>query len=96
MTQTLTQPSLEPHIPRLVRTWDGSRGGADAIEIDGTLVSVDLSGFTALSERLAAKGRAGAEEPRRALSPRADDPSSSASHRGRAPSTTSGTGAPYR
>ena len=40
--------------------------------------------------------RAGAEEPRRALSPRAGDPSSSASHRGRAPSTTSGTGAPYR
>ena len=32
------------------------------LELDGTLVSVDLSGFTALSERLAAKGRAGSEE----------------------------------
>ena len=62
MTQTLTQPGLEPYVPRLVRTWDGVRGGVDAIEVDGTLVSVDLSGFTALSERLAAKGRAGAEE----------------------------------
>ena len=31
-------------------------------ELDATLVSVDLSGFTALSERLAAKGRAGSEE----------------------------------
>ena len=31
-------------------------------ELDGTLVSVDLSGFTRLSERLQAKGRAGAEE----------------------------------
>ena len=31
-------------------------------ELEGTLVSVDLSGFTALSERLQAKGRAGAEE----------------------------------
>ena len=62
MTQTLTQPGLEPYVPRLVRTWDGLRGAVDAIEVDGTLVSVDLSGFTALSERLAAKGRAGAEE----------------------------------
>ncbi len=62
MTQTLTQPGLEPYVPRLVRSWDGVRGGVDAIELDGTLVSVDLSGFTALSERLAAKGRAGAEE----------------------------------
>jgi class 3 adenylate cyclase/tetratricopeptide (TPR) repeat protein len=31
-------------------------------ELEGSLVSVDLSGFTALSERLQAKGRAGAEE----------------------------------
>ena len=61
-THTLTEPGLEPYVPRLVRTWDGLRGGVDAIEVDGTLVSVDLSGFTALSERLAAKGRAGAEE----------------------------------
>jgi class 3 adenylate cyclase/tetratricopeptide (TPR) repeat protein len=30
--------------------------------LEGTLVSVDLSGFTSLSERLAARGRAGAEE----------------------------------
>jgi class 3 adenylate cyclase/tetratricopeptide (TPR) repeat protein len=31
-------------------------------ELEGTLVSLDLSGFTRLSERLQAKGRAGAEE----------------------------------
>jgi class 3 adenylate cyclase/tetratricopeptide (TPR) repeat protein len=31
-------------------------------ELDATLVSVDLSGFTALSERLAQKGKEGAEE----------------------------------
>src|SRR6185369_4715755 len=30
--------------------------------LDGSLVSVDISGFTALAERLAVKGRAGAEE----------------------------------
>ncbi len=30
--------------------------------MDGTLVSIDISGFTALAERLAVHGRAGAEE----------------------------------
>jgi class 3 adenylate cyclase/tetratricopeptide (TPR) repeat protein len=54
-------PSYGPYLPRLVRDW--SRGGsADARQLEGTLVSVDLSGFTQLSERLQAKGRAGAEE----------------------------------
>jgi class 3 adenylate cyclase/tetratricopeptide (TPR) repeat protein len=36
--------------------------GLGVRQLEGTLVSVDLSGFTALSERLQAKGRAGAEE----------------------------------
>jgi class 3 adenylate cyclase/tetratricopeptide (TPR) repeat protein len=50
---------FEPYLPRLVRGWpEGSR----LRELEGTLVSVDLSGFTRLSERLQAKGRAGAEE----------------------------------
>jgi class 3 adenylate cyclase/tetratricopeptide (TPR) repeat protein len=51
--------SFDPYLPRLVREWDGGLGPR---ELDGTLVSVDLSGFTRLSERLQAKGRAGAEE----------------------------------
>ncbi|HEY3540906.1 MAG TPA: adenylate/guanylate cyclase domain-containing protein [Gaiellaceae bacterium] len=50
---------FEPYLPRLVRGWTNGPG---VREIDGTLVSVDLSGFTRLSERLQAKGRAGAEE----------------------------------
>src|SRR3954463_3491984 len=50
---------FDPYLPRLVRHWEGGPG---AREMDGTLVSVDLSGFTRLSERLQAKGRAGAEE----------------------------------
>jgi class 3 adenylate cyclase/tetratricopeptide (TPR) repeat protein len=50
---------FEPYLPHLVRRWDGGPG---AREVEGTLVSVDLSGFTRLSERLQAKGRAGAEE----------------------------------
>ena len=50
---------FEPYLPRLVRDW---ADGPGVREIEGTLVSVDLSGFTRLSERLQAKGRAGAEE----------------------------------
>jgi predicted ATPase/class 3 adenylate cyclase len=54
--------AFAPYLPRLAREW--RRDGRDdrARVVDGTLVSVDLSGFTSLSERLAAKGRAGAEE----------------------------------
>jgi class 3 adenylate cyclase/tetratricopeptide (TPR) repeat protein len=51
--------AFEPYLPRLVRTWTGGPG---VRELEGTLVSVDLSGFTRLSERLQARGRAGAEE----------------------------------
>ena len=51
--------ALVPYVPRLARDWPA---GTVARELEGSLVSVDLSGFTALSERLAAKGRAGAEE----------------------------------
>ena len=48
-----------PYLPALARTWPGD---VPFREIDATLVSVDLSGFTALSERLAQKGKAGIEE----------------------------------
>ena len=54
-------PSFAPYLSKLVLDWSGD-GGLGVRELEGTLVSVDLSGFTALSERLQAKGRAGAEE----------------------------------
>ena len=54
-------PSYAPYLPRLVLDWSRD-GGAGVRQLEGTLVSVDLSGFTRLSERLQAKGRAGAEE----------------------------------
>ncbi len=54
-------PSFAPYLPRLVLDWS-REGGAGVRELEGTLVSVDLSGFTRLSERLQAKGREGAEE----------------------------------
>ena len=56
------QAPFEPYLPRLVLDW-AERTPADLWrELDGSLVSVDLTGFTALAERLQAKGRAGAEE----------------------------------
>ncbi len=59
---TLAHTTLDPYVPRLVRGWSAAYGDRTAVEVDGSLVSVDMSGFTALSERLSAKGRAGAEE----------------------------------
>ena len=53
---------LEPYLPRLTVAWARHHPEERFRELEATLVSVDLSGFTALSERLAAKGRAGSEE----------------------------------
>jgi class 3 adenylate cyclase/tetratricopeptide (TPR) repeat protein len=53
---------FEPYLPRLVLDWAAHAPGERWRELDGSLVSVDLTGFTALAERLQAKGRAGAEE----------------------------------
>src|SRR6266446_143954 len=60
----MTQPTqdLTPYVPRLVLDW--LREDPDALHrrIDGTLAFVDISGFTAMSERLSGRGKAGAEE----------------------------------
>jgi class 3 adenylate cyclase/tetratricopeptide (TPR) repeat protein len=53
---------LAPYLPRLVRAWSLEAGAPRARTIEGSLVSVDISGFTALAERLSVKGRVGAEE----------------------------------
>jgi class 3 adenylate cyclase/tetratricopeptide (TPR) repeat protein len=53
---------LAPYLPRLTRVWSGEPSGSRARTLQGSLVSVDISGFTALSERLESKGRAGVEE----------------------------------
>jgi class 3 adenylate cyclase/tetratricopeptide (TPR) repeat protein len=60
-SQTRPMSAFVPYLPRLVLDWSRDEG-ARVREVEGTLVSVDLSGFTRLSERLQAKGRAGAEE----------------------------------
>src|SRR5687768_7131361 len=53
---------LTPYVPRVVIEWLRAAPDATWRELDGTLTFVDLSGFTAMSERLAQRGKAGAEE----------------------------------
>ena len=54
--------TLASYVPHLVASWEPPMDGPGWIQVDGTLVSADISGFTALSERLAGLGREGAEE----------------------------------
>src|SRR5215210_955480 len=53
---------LAPYVPRVVIEWLRDEPDSTWRDLDGTLAFVDLSGFTAMSERLAQKGTAGAEE----------------------------------
>ena len=53
---------LAPYVPRLAAEWDLDAPGALWREMEATCCFVDISGFTALSERLARRGRIGAEE----------------------------------
>lgn len=54
--------SLDPYVPRVAAEWDLDAPVALWREMDATCCFVDISGFTALSERLARRGRIGAEE----------------------------------
>lgn len=56
------QSSLQSYLPRLVRYWDEQAAGRLHRSIEGSLVFVDISGFTKMSERLARHGKVGAEE----------------------------------
>ena len=57
-----TPTGLTPYVPRVVIEWLREAPDATWRTLEGTLAFVDLSGFTAMSERLARKGKAGAEE----------------------------------
>src|SRR6188508_1124730 len=52
---------LKPYVPRMVIEWLRDTPAALHQESEATLVFVDISGFTALTERLARKGKVGAE-----------------------------------
>ncbi|MEX2538389.1 MAG: tetratricopeptide repeat protein, partial [Actinomycetota bacterium] len=53
---------LTPFVPRFVADWVTDARGSGHRSVEGTLVFSDLSGFTAMSERLAQLGKVGAEE----------------------------------
>ena len=53
---------IDAYVPRVFASWLRDDPTARWKEVDATLVFVDVSGFTALSERLARAGNIGAEE----------------------------------
>ncbi|MGZ4307753.1 MAG: AAA family ATPase [Gaiellaceae bacterium] len=53
---------LTPFVPRVVVDWLREAPEARHRRIEGSLAFVDISGFTAMSERLAQEGKRGAEE----------------------------------
>ncbi len=54
--------SMGPYVPRMAAEWDLDAPGDIWREVPATCCFVDISGFTALSERLERRGRIGAEE----------------------------------
>jgi class 3 adenylate cyclase/tetratricopeptide (TPR) repeat protein len=54
--------ALAPYVPRLVVDWLRDRPSNRHRRIPGSCVFADISGFTALTERLAVREKAGAEE----------------------------------
>jgi class 3 adenylate cyclase len=54
--------ALSPFVSELALEWDLTTPGTTTQQVFGTLVFADVSGFTKLTERLAANGRFGAEE----------------------------------
>jgi class 3 adenylate cyclase/tetratricopeptide (TPR) repeat protein len=53
---------LVSFVPRLTIDWLRNDPELISRDVDGTLAFIDISGFTAMSEKLSSQGRAGAEE----------------------------------
>jgi class 3 adenylate cyclase/tetratricopeptide (TPR) repeat protein len=53
---------LMPYVPSLLARWDPGGGDDRHLRVRGSLAFVDISGFTRLTERLAARGKVGAEQ----------------------------------
>ena len=58
-----TPRSSDPLVPRVVLESDLDAPGREWQEVEGSLMFLDVSGLTNLSERLARRGRIGTEEP---------------------------------
>lgn len=57
----IPRSDLAPFVPPLLRTWLTEGAGAVRF-VEGTFAIIDISGFTQLTERLAVRGKVGAEE----------------------------------
>jgi class 3 adenylate cyclase/tetratricopeptide (TPR) repeat protein len=55
-------PPLSAYVPRLLPAWAAAERGPAYRVVDGSLLFFDITGFTPLTERLARRGREGAEE----------------------------------
>jgi class 3 adenylate cyclase/tetratricopeptide (TPR) repeat protein len=55
-------PAATAYVPRLLPPWAAAESGPAYRAIDGSLLLFDITGFTPLTERLARRGREGAEE----------------------------------
>ncbi len=56
------EEAFAPYVPLTVSSWLAAEPDLAHRQVDGTLVFADVSGFTPLSERLARKGKVGAEQ----------------------------------
>ena len=56
------ESALLPYVPNLALDWVAGGSGDLVRQLEGTLAFVDISGFTRLTEMLASRGKAGAEE----------------------------------
>jgi len=56
------QELIRPYLPRLLLQWLSEAPDTPFRTVDGSIAFVDISGFTRLSERLAKRGKVGAEE----------------------------------
>src|SRR5918995_6689422 len=55
-------PGATAYVPRLLPAWAAADQGPAHRVVDGSLLLFDITGFTPLTERLARRGREGAEE----------------------------------
>jgi class 3 adenylate cyclase/tetratricopeptide (TPR) repeat protein len=55
-------PGATAYVPRLLPAWAAAEQGSAHRVVDGSLLFFDITGFTPLTERLARRGREGAEE----------------------------------
>lgn len=55
-------PAPAAYVPRLLPAWAADESGPACRVVDGSLLLFDITGFTPLTERLARRGREGAEE----------------------------------